>query len=630
LLANWILIFLFSIQICNAAIPQTFHICRFEDSNYSQEEVYALKSWQECHPKWQFKIWTDSDSLAPPFSAAKICKLKNFPRLSILKKEDLKRAVLNQEGGVWICPDLICCKPIDSLATFQDFFISRDKTSLLGSEPGHSLLFAENLPERVFLSDSFIFPDQKFTTKLLDSPLKGVCFSKFKNNPPLNEEFKKIHSQKQRMQREDAFLLKKMSKIRRIGLLCCLSITVNGILLAFCFPYAYQMKRDYPLKRIYAGLCRIFSLPVMKYSLYSIFAGSLVFFNINKPNSNGYETENIYKIHKSTDSKYITKEDLHLLHTYNVQNSKHFDSLATVGEEVLIPHVIHVIWGGKNPFPQKSIANIASWLHFHPTWKFKFWTDDPSRQVPIEGMEKHLFNTLSCPHVEKYLAQAENWGERSDLLRYEILFQEGGIYVDHDIECFRSFDSLHTHFDFYASQEPLHQNPLKNSWLTITNCLIGAKPGHPILKATMQEIGNRWDHYSALFPDRDKQSSLLKTLGRTFDCFHFAFTHAPAEKSFIFPSLFVFPDHFPKEIVDAFKSKNLIFANHQWDNAWLEGLPESSIMTVSSHLTDKICSLSKLCKRILEANIVTFIALFTFLVINLLRLRKKVVLKIHY
>lgn len=37
---------------------------------------------------------------------------------------------------------------------------------------------------------------------------------------------------------------------------------------------------------------------------------------------------------------------------------------------------------------------------------------------------------------------AKNYGEKSDILRYEILCQFGGIYVDCDFECLKSFDGL--------------------------------------------------------------------------------------------------------------------------------------------------------------------------------------------
>jgi mannosyltransferase OCH1-like enzyme len=38
--------------------------------------------------------------------------------------------------------------------------------------------------------------------------------------------------------------------------------------------------------------------------------------------------------------------------------------------------------------------------------------------------------------------RASNFGEKSDIWRYEILFRLGGVYVDTDFECVRPFDSL--------------------------------------------------------------------------------------------------------------------------------------------------------------------------------------------
>src|SRR5690606_3988528 len=92
-----------------------------------------------------------------------------------------------------------------------------------------------------------------------------------------------------------------------------------------------------------------------------------------------------------------------------------------------IPQVLHFIWGGENPFPQESVKNIASWMKYHPSWTVKFWTDDPNRPIPIAGVEQHLISEVNMERIGPYFQTATNWGEKSDLLRYEILYQEGGI-----------------------------------------------------------------------------------------------------------------------------------------------------------------------------------------------------------
>ena len=79
--------------------------------------------------------------------------------------------------------------------------------------------------------------------------------------------------------------------------------------------------------------------------------------------------------------------------------------------------------------------------------------------------------------------EATNFGEKSDVLRYEILFQLGGVYVDADMECLRALDGLHATVDFYAG--------ISNSGtIELNNAIIGARPGHPIISACIQRVAS--------------------------------------------------------------------------------------------------------------------------------------------
>ncbi|NGX58912.1 MAG: Subversion of eukaryotic traffic protein A [Chlamydiae bacterium] len=383
--------------------------------------------------------------------------------------------------------------------------------------------------------------------------------------------------------------------------ICILVAFLNGILLILCLPYVVSMIRKYN-KFIFRS-----SLFFIPFGLFFLFIKFPSFHKVQE-----WNCDNLYHIYERRQNK-IGLQDIDLLNSYHKHYSCYFSSLKNVGEQIQIPHIIHVIWGGPQPFPEKSIANLASWRHFHPSWTFKFWTDDPSRTVPMEGMEKHLLSELTCPHLEKALQFSENWGEKSDVFRYEILFQEGGLYIDHDIECFRSFDSLHSQFDFYASLEPLHPSPIKDSHVTLTNCIIGAKPSHTILKNTMDEVTKRWDYYACLFPDRDKSSMSLKTLYRTFDSFQFGFDHSSKAGTFIFPPFCLFPDSFSSKIIENLRRKqNLIFGNHQWKNSWLNDYPDW--VSTYDKLDSKIRSLSRKTHLFLKINRNIFFVLTFFLI----------------
>ena len=132
-----------------------------------------------------------------------------------------------------------------------------------------------------------------------------------------------------------------------------------------------------------------------------------------------------------------------------------------------IPKVIHQIWLG-SPYPEKYVALRDTWLALNPGWEYKLW------------MEEDII-ALKLVNKKQY-EKAKNYGERSDIARYEILYRFGGLYIDTDFECLRSFDVFHHCFDFYAG---LGFGPE----FELCNGLIGAAPGNPILKCAIEKIG---------------------------------------------------------------------------------------------------------------------------------------------
>ena len=131
-----------------------------------------------------------------------------------------------------------------------------------------------------------------------------------------------------------------------------------------------------------------------------------------------------------------------------------------------IPRRMHFIWLG-SPIPERCLKIIDSWKKFHPDWELFVWTE-----IQIEHF--HIAN-------KQAFDAAKNYGEKSDIWRYEILYRFGGVYVDTDFECLKPFDVFHQNCDFYTGI-----GYMKTSYCY--NGLIGSRPRHPILKACMDRI----------------------------------------------------------------------------------------------------------------------------------------------
>ena len=146
----------------------------------------------------------------------------------------------------------------------------------------------------------------------------------------------------------------------------------------------------------------------------------------------------------------------------------HFENV-TPSKEPRIPKSIHIIWLG-SPLPERYVVLVNSWKEHHPDWEFKLWTD--------EDIDTFPFVTGDVIH------KVSNYGQKSDIFRYEILNRFGGLYVDTDFFCLKPHDILHHTCDFYTGMGAQ----------IVYNGNIGAAPGHPIIKACLACVKRKRFH----------------------------------------------------------------------------------------------------------------------------------------
>lgn len=256
-----------------------------------------------------------------------------------------------------------------------------------------------------------------------------------------------------------------------------------------------------------------------------------------------------------------TKEDLeHLMifkHMYDLKKGL----LSIAAEDLHVPKVIHFIWIGPRAFPRESVENVRTWMAKHPDWIVNFWTDR-QRPLPCPGMRLRMVQELEFLKLRDCFVKSENYGEKSDLLRYEILYQEGGIYVDHDVKCFKSFEPLNRAYDFYCGIDMPNTSSLPSCVFT-TNNLIGVKPGHPILLHCMKALAKDWDTIEQEYAGADRDSVLNRTLHRTFWLFGQAVKQASNQdgnRDIVFPAYYF----------DAPKDELALYARHQYAGVWHE------------------------------------------------------------
>ena len=94
----------------------------------------------------------------------------------------------------------------------------------------------------------------------------------------------------------------------------------------------------------------------------------------------------------------------------------------------MIPKKLHYIWFWTKEKPEYFQSFLASWKKYCPDYEI------------IERNEKN-YDIKKNPYLyEQYLKK--NYAFASDYARFDIIYQEGGIYLDTDVEILQSLDPL--------------------------------------------------------------------------------------------------------------------------------------------------------------------------------------------
>jgi mannosyltransferase OCH1-like enzyme len=93
--------------------------------------------------------------------------------------------------------------------------------------------------------------------------------------------------------------------------------------------------------------------------------------------------------------------------------------------------IIHRIWLGDGEIPPHVRPWFPSEQIGFPGWTVRWWREDDLAQVAEAAICGHLL-----------MRRDLGVGLRADILRYELLRQFGGVYVDVDFEFFRAMDEI--------------------------------------------------------------------------------------------------------------------------------------------------------------------------------------------
>lgn len=130
--------------------------------------------------------------------------------------------------------------------------------------------------------------------------------------------------------------------------------------------------------------------------------------------------------------------------------------------EPLIPPVIHYCWFGGNPLPDLYKKCIDSWYKWCPDYEVKEWNENNC------NINEILFTQQAY--------KSKKYGFVPDFFRLKIIYEQGGIYLDTDVEIMRNIDDLRYNDAFCGLEFPGE---------AAFGLGFGARRNHPLIRKLM-------------------------------------------------------------------------------------------------------------------------------------------------
>ena len=159
-----------------------------------------------------------------------------------------------------------------------------------------------------------------------------------------------------------------------------------------------------------------------------------------------------------------------------------------------IPKVIHYCWFGKGEMPKLAKKCIKSWKKYCPDYEIVCHNEDN-------------FDLLQNRYMREAY-EAGEWAFVSDVARLKIIYDNGGIYLDTDVELIKPIDDLLKLDGFMGFDE---------KGIVATGLGFGAQKGNKIVSEFLKDYDNipfaLPDGSYDLTPCPDRNTESLKRLG---------------------------------------------------------------------------------------------------------------------
>ena len=134
----------------------------------------------------------------------------------------------------------------------------------------------------------------------------------------------------------------------------------------------------------------------------------------------------------------------------------------------MIPKIIHQLWIGPKPAPTN---HMDTWKNKNPDFEYIRWN------------ESELINRNMTIECQERVDEMVEINGKADIIRWEILYKYGGVFLDADSICIEPIDDTLMNCKYFAGWE--HEQLRKGLIATGT---MGFPPKHPLVKDAIEWI----------------------------------------------------------------------------------------------------------------------------------------------
>lgn len=139
----------------------------------------------------------------------------------------------------------------------------------------------------------------------------------------------------------------------------------------------------------------------------------------------------------------------------------------------MIPKKLHFIWiGDESKMPKEC---IQTWVKKNPKFEVRIWGNKELKTIKWKNA-KQL----------KQMLKKKDYAGASDIMRYEILYKHGGIFIDADSYCMKALPNWLLECEAFACWE---NERIRNN--LISNAYIGGIPKAGVWKTCIDEVATK-------------------------------------------------------------------------------------------------------------------------------------------